>query len=435
MLTRRDFLWMTSMSSAGLLLGCAANPVTGKSQLMLMSEEQEVNIDKQQSPFQISSDYGNIQDKALNAYIDRTGQSLAKRTHRPQMPYAFHGVNAVYINAYAFPGGTIATTRGILLQLENEAELAALLGHELGHVNARHTAELMSKNAITSTVVGGLAAIAGAQDSSYAGIASSIGMLGAGALLASYSRENERQADDLGMEYMVRAGYGTNGMVGLMEMLNSMSKHPLSATQLLFSTHPMSSERYQTSLNTAATKYPAARDLPLHRDRYMDHTAGLRAQKSAIVALQEGEGAMAQEKYTDAEALIKKALRQAPADYTGLVMMSKCQLALKKYPDASRYAQDAKKAYPQEAQAYYLSGFTKIKTNAYDAALADFNAYEKRLPGNPNTTFFKGLSYEGMQQQKQAADNYYKYLQIVNQGPNAQHAYRRLVEWGYIKKQ
>ncbi len=434
-MTRRDFLWLTSMSSAGLLLGCAANPVTGKSQLMLMSEEQEVNIDKQQSPFQISSDYGDLQDKKLNAYIDRTGQRLAKLTHRPQMPYAFHAVNAVYINAYAFPGGTIATTRGILLQLENEAELAALLGHELGHVNARHTAERMSKNAITSSVIGGLAAVAGAQDSRYAGIASGIGMLGAGALLAFYSRDNERQADDLGMEYMVRADYGTNGMVGLMEMLNSMSKHRLSASQLLFSTHPMSSERYQTSIKTAASKYPTARDLPVHRERYMDHTAGLRAKKSAIVALQDGEGAMAQEKYAEAEALIKKALQQAPADYAGLVMMSKCQLSLENYPEARRYAQDAKKVYPQEAQAYYLSGFSQIKTNAYDAALADFNAYEKRLPGNPNTTFFKGLSYEGMQQKKTAADNYYKYLQVVNQGSNAQYAYRRLVEWGYIKKQ
>ena len=106
-LTRRDFLWMTSMASAGVLMGCAANPVTGKSQLMLMSEEQEVNIDKKQSPHQISSDYGNVQDQALNAYIDRTGKNMAKLTHRPHMPYNFHSVNAVYINAYAFPGGVV----------------------------------------------------------------------------------------------------------------------------------------------------------------------------------------------------------------------------------------------------------------------------------------------------------------------------------------
>jgi predicted Zn-dependent protease len=434
-ISRRDFLWLTSLAAGGLLLGCAANPVTGKSQLMLMSEEQEVNIDKQQSPHQISSDYGTMQDQDLVAYIDRTGQNIASLTHRPQMPYNFHPVNAVYINAYAFPGGTIAATRGILLKLQNEAELAALLGHELGHVNARHTAELMSKNQITSTVVGGLAAILGAQNARYADIASSIGMLGAGALLASYSRDNERQADELGMAYMVRAGYGTNGMVGLMTMLNSMSEHKLNATQLLFATHPMSSERYATALKTAAEKYPSARDLPLHRERYMDHTAGLRAIEPAIVALQEGDGAMAQEKYDEAASSFKKALKQAPGDYAGLVMMSMCQIGQKKYTEARRYAEDAQKAYPQEARAYHLSGFAKIKTQEYESALADFNTYEKRLPGNPNITFFKGLSYEGMQQQKPAADNYYKYLQVVNQGSQAQYAYRRLVEWGYLKKQ
>jgi len=434
-MTRRDFLWLTSMSSAGLLLGCAANPVTGKSQLMLMSEEQEVNIDKQQSPHQISSDYGNVQDKALNAYIDRTGQNMAKLTHRPQMPYNFHSVNAVYINAYAFPGGTIATTRGILLSLENEAELAALLGHELGHVNARHTAERMSKSQIASTGIGLLTAVVASQDSRYAGIASSVGMFGAGALLASYSRDNERQADDLGMEYMVQAGYGTDGMIGLMDMLNSMSKHKISTTQLLFSTHPMSSERYKTSVNTASNKYPSARNLPLHRERYMDYTASLRADKPAIIAFQKGEGAMAQKKYTEAETYFNKGLKQAPKDYAGLVMMSKCQIAQEKFPEARGFAQEAKKVYPQEAQAYFIGGLTNIKTNKYEAALEDFETYEKRLPGNPNTTFFKGLSYEGMQQQKPAADRYYKFLQMVNQGPQAQHAYSRLVEWGYIKKQ
>jgi len=122
------------------------------------------------------------------------------------MPYQFLPVNATYVNAYAFPGGTIACTRGILLNLDNEAELAALIGHELGHVNARHTAEIMSKNQLTAAVVGGVAMIAGSYDQNYGGLAAQIGMLGSGALLASYSRDNERQADDLGLEYMAKAG-------------------------------------------------------------------------------------------------------------------------------------------------------------------------------------------------------------------------------------
>ena len=126
-LSRRDFLWLSSMAAAGWLLSCATNPVTGKSQLMLVSEDQEIQIDKQYAPYQFSADYGTVQDKALNSYVDRTGKNIATRTHRTHMPYNFHAVNATYVNAYAFPGGSIACTRGILLSLENEAELAALL--------------------------------------------------------------------------------------------------------------------------------------------------------------------------------------------------------------------------------------------------------------------------------------------------------------------
>jgi predicted Zn-dependent protease len=293
----------------------------------------------------------------------------------------------------------------------------------------------MSKSQLASAGVGLLAAVVATQDSRYTGIASSVGMFGAGALLASYSRDNERQADDLGMEYMVKAGYSTDGMIGLMDMLKRMSQHKLSATELLFSTHPMSSERYQTSVKNASSKYPSARNLPLYRERYMDNTAGLRAIKPAIIAFQEGESAMAQEKYAEAETSFKKGLQQAPEDYAGLLMMSKCQIAQEKFPEARQYAENAKKVFPQEAQAYFISGVTDIQTQKFEPALENFSMYEKYLPGNPNTLFFTGLSHEGMQKKEPAAQEYYKFLQVVNQGPQAQHAYSRLVEWGYIKKQ
>ncbi|MGD9369513.1 MAG: M48 family metalloprotease, partial [Desulfobacteraceae bacterium] len=144
-LTRRQFLYLSSMSAAGWLVACATNPVTGKSQFMLVSEQQEIDLDKRNSPHQFSTDYGAVQDSNLNAYVSQTGRRLAGLSHRPQMPYSFRVVNANYVNAYAFPGGSIAVTRGIMLKMRNEGELAALLGHELGHVNARHTAEIQSK--------------------------------------------------------------------------------------------------------------------------------------------------------------------------------------------------------------------------------------------------------------------------------------------------
>ena len=433
-LSRREFLIMTSMAATSLALGCATNPVTGKSQFMIMDEKQEIAIDRQQSPHQFSADYGNVQDRSLQGYIQASGNRLTGNTHRTHMPYNFHCVNANYVNAYAFPGGSIACTRGILLELENEAELAALLGHELGHVNARHTAASMSKAQLANMAVGGLAVIASVAVGSGAGnLAGQLGQLGSGALLASYSRDNERQADSLGMDYMARSGYGPQGMVGLMEMLNSMNQHQSGATDLLFSTHPMSSERYQTSVSQATNDYRKYNGQPLYRERYMDNTAGLRKIKGAIKTMQDGEEAMGKEQYSQAEGLFRQALNQAPDDYTGLLLMAKCQLVQKKNADAERYAEQAKQVYPDEAQAYHISGITNIRNKRYDAAYEDFSIYDRRLPGNPNTVFYRGLSLEGMEKIEPAAQDYNAYLKQVQQGKQAQYAYQRLKEWGYIK--
>ena len=399
---------------------------------MLVSQQQEIDLDKTNSPHQFSADYGPSQDSNLNAYINQTGLHLAALSHRPQMPYSFRAVNANYVNAYAFPGGSIAATRGILLKLENEAELAALLGHELGHVNARHTAEIMSKGLLTNALVGGVVALVG-KSSKYSNVAAQLGMLGSGALLASYSRDNERQADALGMEYMVKGGYSSNGMVGLMDILKKMSGHGNSVTDLLFATHPMSSERYETAIREAGSTYAAAKGLPLYRERYMDNTARLRSMKPAIEDMQKGEAALGKEKYDEAQALFRSALKKAPHDYTGLVLMAKCLLMKKQPGEAGKYLEQAQQVYPQEPQAHYLAGYVDLKQKRFNQALAQFQDYDKKLPGNPTTTFFKGYAYEGLNQQKPAAENYYSYLKAVNQGDNAKHAYNRLVEWGYIK--
>ncbi len=434
-MTRRKFLWLTGMSAAGFAAGCAVNPVTGKNQLMLVSETSEIQIDKQNSPHQFSSDYGILQDKALNSYISQVGRNLIPHTHRPKMPYSFQGVNATYINAYAFPGGSIAATRGILLKMDNEAELAALLGHELGHVNARHTAQQMSKSTLAGLLLSGVTAYVGQKYSQYSDLAQQLGMLGAGALLASYSRDNEREADALGNQYMVQSGYSTQGFVGLMEMLNSLSKHKSGATDLLFSTHPMSDERFRTAQENARTKYQSSQNLPLNKERYMDSTSRLRAIKEAIEAMQKSDTAMATQNYDEAESYLRKALKQTPDDYAGLLMMAKCQLAQGNNDEAQAYADQAKQAYPREAQAYYMSGFAKLRGNSFDSAYQDFSKSEQLLRGNPSIAFFKGAALEGMGRRDQSAAEYKRYLQSVNKGDNAKHAYQRLTEWGYIKTQ
>ena len=379
-------------------------------------------MDKQQSPHQFSSDFGVLQNNNINSYIAGVGNKLASRTHRPNMPYSFRCVNATYVNAYAFPGGSIAVTRGILLKLSNEAELAALLGHELGHVNARHSAEQMSKASISSLLIGGVSAVIGAKSSQLGKLAQQIGMVGQGALLARYSRANEREADALGNKYMVTAGYSTDGFVGLMALLNRMNKGHADAAEMLFATHPMSSERYETAIAMAGRDYAHTRTFPLYRERYMDTMAPLRAKEKLVTALQEGDGYMAGKQYDKARELYKQAVAMDDRDYAARVMLARCLLVQKNYKDAYTHAGAGHDIYPTEAQACHVAGFAAIQLKKFDTALNYFNTYDNLLPGNPGTLFFKGYALEGMEQIQSAATQYAAYLGKVQEGDYAAHA-------------
>ena len=432
-LNRRDFIRWSTLAATGWLAGCATNPVTGESEFMLVSEQDELAIDRQHAPLQLSADYGRTQDRQLGDYIARTGKGLAAGAHRPQMPYRFEVVNATYVNAYAFPGGTIATTRGILLKMDNEAELASLLGHELGHVNARHTAQQMSKAALTQTLVGGASTLAGGQGSALGDLTGQLGAIGAGALLASYSRDNEREADDLGLRYMAAAGYNPDGFKDLMDMLRNLSRHKANAVELLFATHPMSEERYQTAVEAVRTRYADRSAKPLYRERYQDHTANLRGMAGAIEAMQKGEQEMARKRFGAAEAQFQGAIQKAPRDYTAHVLMAKCQYVQQRFDRAADYASEAGRIYPQEPQAQMIMGVARLHTANFDAAFENFERCDRLLPGNPEFLFLRGLAREGAQRQNEAARFYIAYLKVVQQGPHAQHAYQRLVTWGYLR--
>jgi len=370
----------------------------------------------------------------LNSYVAGVGQSLSDTSHRPQMPYNYNVVNANYVNAYAFPGGTIACTRGILLEVDNEAELAGLLGHEIGHVNARHTASRMSSQMMVSGLAGIGGAVVGAvYGGEWGALAGGVGGLGAGLLLASYSRSDEREADALGMEYMTRAEYNPDGMVGLMDMLNTQHDREPSALEVMFATHPMSSERLATARKTANEKYLGAKEYAVYRERYMDNTADLRKLGPAVEDMQQAEKLGGQKKYAEAEETMRSALNKAPNDYTGLVLMSKLMVAQEKYQEALPYVQQAEQVYPGEGQAHQISGALLLKAGKYDQAYNSFASYDQAMPGNPYARFYMGFSQEGMGNRDAAAKAYYHFLQKVNTGEQAKHAYGRLVQWGYVK--
>jgi len=437
-LSRRNFLKYSALSSLffpGIFTGCAIDPVTGEKQLMLMSREQEIAIDKQQSPFQFSSDYGVTRDRELNDYVASVGKKMLPRVHRPDMAYSFQCVNATYINAYAFPGGSIAATRGILLELENEAELAALLGHELGHVNARHSAEQAAKGTLSGMLVSGLSVLAAGQGAGLKDLTQKLGALSQGLFLSKYSRDNEREADALGHEYMTGAGYNSKGFVGLMNMLNSLNNAHGSSAQMLFATHPMSSERLQAAVSRDRSTYAATQKFSLHRDRYMDYTASLRRKKGAIKLMQDGEKYLGKEEYDKAESAFKLALRKTDRDYTAHLLMAKCFLIREKSAQALSHASIAKQLYPEESQGYYISGLAALSGDKFTRAYEDFKRCDKRLPGNPQVTFYQGYCLDKNNRVKPAAEQYTAYLKKINYASNkySQYASKRLKAWGYAK--
>ncbi|MGB5131370.1 MAG: M48 family metallopeptidase, partial [Steroidobacteraceae bacterium] len=193
------------------LIACATNPVTGKKELMLVGEGTELQIgEKNFAPMRQSQGGDQRLDPALTAYVQGVGQRIAAVSDR-KLPYEFTVLNNSIPNAWTLPGGKIAVNRGLLTQLNSESELAAVLGHEIVHAAARHSAQAMSRGMLMQ---GGLVvAQVAAHDSDYGNIAMMGAGLGAQLLTQRYSREAELEADKFGIDYMKRAGYDARGAV------------------------------------------------------------------------------------------------------------------------------------------------------------------------------------------------------------------------------
>lgn len=433
MLSRRDFLRLLPVLAAAPFVGCAVNPVTGRNQLMLVGEGDEIALDRRQAPRQFSADFGPVQDAALNAYVTQVGMAVARMSHRPHMPYSFRVVNAPYTNAYAFPGGSIAVTRGIIARLESEDQLAALLGHEIAHVSARHTAARLSSGTVLSLVLGGAVAALGAAKPGLQDLASDVFGLGAGMLLAAYSRDDEREADRLGMAYMTAAGYSPQGMVDLMAMLRSLSTSDPSLVEVLFATHPMSDERFAQAQAQAQGYDARVLSRPQRRKSYQEVTAYLRAQRPALERLEAAQRALGKKQPAQARALCQQALSFLPNDYAALVLLARAELAADAPQTALKSAQRARAVYPTEPQGIVVHGLTAVRLRRFAEAVQDFTQVLHLLPADPTPMFWRGYALEGMGQRQAAAQDFRRYLAQVPSGHQAEYALRRLKEWGYVR--
>jgi len=208
--TLRRLMVLVTLS---LVAGCATNPVTGRRELALMSETQEIEMGRQGAA-DVKSSFGLYPDVALQAYVNRIGQSLAKSSERPALAWEFHVLDDAAVNAFALPGGFIFVTRGLLAHMTNEAELASVLGHEAGHVTARHSVQQMSRQQLASIGLG-LGSVLSPVIARYGQVAGS----GLGLLFLKYGRDDETQADRLGFRYALANGYDTREMIAVFQML------------------------------------------------------------------------------------------------------------------------------------------------------------------------------------------------------------------------
>jgi predicted Zn-dependent protease len=249
---------ITALLLALALANCAQNPVTGNPNLVLVSESQEIAIGRREDA-SVRKQYGAYDNPALQQYVSEIGQRLAKASHRPGLEYQFLVVDSPDVNAFALPGGYIYVTRGILAYLNSEAELAAVLGHELGHVTARHSVQQVS--AATAANIGvNILQIFVPQARGVLG-ANTINLLG-GALLSGYGREHELEADRLGAEYLARTGYDPQAMVKVVGVLKNQEQFDAEVAKAegrqprayhgLFASHPDNDTRLQQVVGEAA---------------------------------------------------------------------------------------------------------------------------------------------------------------------------------------
>jgi predicted Zn-dependent protease len=240
---------------------CARNPVSGKRELNLMSQEQEIAIGKQSHPSIVSS-MGLYENKNLQAFMNEKGKAMARISHRPDLPYEFHIVDSPVVNAFAVPGGFVYFTRGILAHFNNEAEFAGVLGHEIGHVTARHSARQQNKQ-----LFGTLGTIATAI---LLPQATEMAQQGIGLAILSYSRAHESESDEIGVEYSSKIGYDAHQMANFFSTIKRISDNAGQAIPTFMSTHPDPGNR-NVRVNKLATEYQAKNpgNYQSNREQYM----------------------------------------------------------------------------------------------------------------------------------------------------------------------
>ena len=268
----RIFLIVSTLS---FVISCAVNPVTGKQDFVMISENQEIQMGREYNA-QILKQYPVYQDQILQEYVQSIGDSLALKSHRPELVYRFTVLDSPDINAFALPGGYIYINRGLMSYLSSEEELAAVLGHEIGHVTARHSVRQYSQAQLMGILSTAVEINSGRTAGNLANLAS-------GALLSGYGRDMELEADDLGAQYIYQEGYSPQGMYEVLSVLKDQEIYSKKIAEQrgqeprsyhgVFASHPSNDLRLQEILDNVSSSLQMGEKK--ERDTYLQKIEGM----------------------------------------------------------------------------------------------------------------------------------------------------------------
>jgi predicted Zn-dependent protease len=300
----RHLLIAICLATTALLPGCAIvqNPVTGKAERTVMDERREIAEGQKAHP-QVLATFGLYEDPKLQAYVNEVGQRLAKASHRPELDWHFTVLDSPEINAFALPGGYVYITRGIMAYMDSEADLAGVIGHEIGHVTARHSAQRATRQqtaglgVLAATILGAVLESQGLQGAGRVASQASQGV--AAGYIAKYSRGQELQADKLGAEYLARLDYDPRNMVGVIKLLENQERFaaeqaraegraPREGSDWLAS-HPTSEQRLRDITQIASEYKGKAPYSDEGRTRYLQAIDGVRFGESRNQGVTRGQ--------------------------------------------------------------------------------------------------------------------------------------------------
>jgi predicted Zn-dependent protease len=384
-------LMLTLLTAVTLLTSaCGTNPVTKKREFQIVSESQEISIGKQNySPTRQSQGGDYIIDPELTAYVQSIGNRLAAVSDR-QLPYEYAVINDSTPNAWAMPGGKIAFNRGLLYELNSEAELAAVMGHEMVHAAARHGAKGMERGIFLQGAM--IAVGIGAQNTDYSNLIVGGAQVGAQLVSSKYGRDAESESDLYGMQYMKKAGYDPTAAVTLQETFVRLSADRKSNfIQGLFASHPPSPERVAANKVTLA-KVGAGGEVG--KEIYAQKVGKLKSTQTAYKAYDEGVKALAAKDTVKATVLVKQAIAGEPREARFQELLGDIALTQKKPQEALAFYDKAIKMQPDYFKPHIQSGIALFNMGKKAEAEPYLKRANELLPTAPGHALLGQIAEE-----------------------------------------